>query len=71
MIKIIFYIIVIVFAVSYFFPSDKEEIVEKNQDEIRLENASSSGKACVNTLGRGVYRDKSLYWKLDTCNVPN
>jgi len=71
MIKMIFYIIIIVVAVSYFFPSDKDEIVEKNQDEIRLENASTGQKACVNTLGRGVYSDKSLSWKLDKCNVPN
>ncbi len=36
----------------------------------RLENATQSQKNCVNTLGQGVYKDKSLSWKLDNCNVP-
>ena len=42
----------------------------KSRDEIRLENADSSQKACVKTLGQGVYKDKSLSLKLDSCNVP-
>ena len=43
-----------------------------NDDEAkaRLENATQSQKNCVNTLGQGVYKDKSLSWKLDNCNVP-
>ena len=36
----------------------------------RLENATQSQKNCVNTFGQGVYKDKSLEWKLDNCNVP-
>ena len=43
-----------------------------NDDEAkaRLENATQSQKNCVNTLDQGVYKDKSLSWKLDNCNVP-
>tara|TARA_X000000950_G_scaffold251128_1_gene312291 strand:- start:1521 stop:1724 length:204 start_codon:yes stop_codon:yes gene_type:complete len=36
----------------------------------RLNKASQSQKACVETLGEGVYSYKSLSWKLDNCNVP-
>ena len=36
----------------------------------RLDNATQSQKNCVNTFGQGVYKDKSLEWKLDNCNVP-
>ena len=49
---------------------DNKKSKSKGSDEIRLENADSSQKACVKTLGQGVYKNKSLSWKLDSCNVP-
>ena len=77
MFKIIGWIILIVVAAAIFYPSDnknneitsKKTVIEINQDEIRLENATTDQKACVKTLGQGVYKNKSLSWKLDTCNV--
>ena len=36
----------------------------------RFVGATQDQKNCVNTLGQGVYKDKSLEWKLDSCNVP-
>ena len=72
------YIALFAIAYSYFFGSDKEVkktnenvIVKKSKDEIRLENANTEQKACVKTLGRGVYSNKSLKWKLDACHIPN
>ena len=38
--------------------------------EQRFNEATQDQKNCVNTLGQGVYKDKSLEWKLDNCNVP-
>ena len=67
--------ITIILFFSFFFliscdEADDKKSESKNPDEIRLENADSSQKACVKTLGQGVYKDKSLSWKLDSCNVP-
>ena len=42
---------------------DNKESKSKSAAEIRLENADSSQKACVKTLGQGVYKNKSLYWR--------
>ena len=78
MIRIIGWIILIVVVAGYFYQSndnDSKYVVEdgvakKSATEIRYENADSSQKACVKTLGQGVYKDKSLSWKLDSCNVP-
>ena len=41
-----------------------------NKVEERYNNATQGQKNCVNTLGQGVYKDKTLAWKLDSCNVP-
>ena len=67
--------ITIILFLSFFFliscdEADDKKSESKSPDEIRLENADSSQKACVKTLGQGVYKDKSLSWKLDSCNVP-
>lgn len=35
----------------------------------RLDRQTQSVKNCVETLGEGVYKDKSLTWKLDSCNA--
>jgi hypothetical protein len=42
----------------------------KRKIEQRYNAATQDQKNCVNTLGQGVYKDKSLKWKLDSCNVP-
>ena len=56
---------------SLFGDKDKGETgTKKLISEKRYENATQSQKNCVNTFGQGVYKDKSLEWKLDNCNVP-
>ena len=72
------YLALFAIAYAYFFGSDKETpkksenvIIKKSKEEIRLENANTEQKACVKTLGRGVYSNKSLKWKLDACHIPN
>ena len=46
-----------------------EKPKEKSTAEIRLEKQTQDVKNCVRTLGQGVYRDKSLSWKLNGCNA--
>ena len=48
-----------------------EKPKEKSIAEIRLEKQTQDVKNCVRTLGNGVYKDKSLSWKLDSCNATN
>ena len=48
------------------FNNDSDDSAAK----ARLEKATQSQKNCVDTLGQGVYKTKSLDWKLDNCNVP-
>ncbi len=62
-IKWIFLAIIGLAVIGFLFTNDDES-------KARLENATQSQKNCVNTLGQGVYKDKSLSWKLDNCNVP-
>ena len=62
-IKWIFLAIIGLAIIGFLFTNDDES-------NARLENATQSQKNCVNTLGQGVYKDKSLSWKLDNCNVP-
>ena len=42
---------------------------DKNSTQSRYYNATQDQKNCVNTLRQGVYKDKPLAWKLDSCNV--
>ena len=63
-IKWIFLAIIGLAIIGFLFTND-------DGSKARLENATQSQKNCVNTLGQGVYKDKSLSWKLDNCNVPN
>tara|TARA_B100001057_G_scaffold489095_1_gene574695 strand:- start:1052 stop:1276 length:225 start_codon:yes stop_codon:yes gene_type:complete len=51
--------------------NETEKPKEKTSAEIRLEKQSQSVKNCVRTFGQGVYKDKSLSWKLDGCNASN
>ena len=62
-IKWIFLAIIGLAVIGFLFTNDDES-------KARLENVTQSQKNCVNTLGQGVYKDKSLSWKLDNCNVP-
>ena len=62
-IKWIFLAIIGLAIIGFLFTNDDES-------NARLENATQSQKNCVNTFGQGVYKDKSLEWKLDNCNVP-
>ena len=50
---------------------ETEKPKEKSSSEIRLEKQTQDVKNCVRTLGQGVYKDKSLSWKLDSCNATN
>ena len=49
--------------------SESETPEEKTEIE-RFNEADQDQKNCVETLGNGVYSNKSLSWKLDSCNVP-
>ena len=61
----------LVFGVALFlFLTKNPEDTSQNEDTSRYDNANSDQKACVKTFGEGVYKDKSLEWKLDNCNVP-
>ena len=50
--------------------TQQEEQKKSNKVTTRYNNATQSEKNCVETLGQGVYKDKTLEWKLDNCNVP-
>ena len=54
-----------------FRQNETEKSKEKTSAEIRLEKQTQSIKNCVRTFGQGVYKDKSLSWKLDGCNTSN
>ena len=64
-IKWIFLVIIGLGVIGTVFTNDEDD-----GSKARLENATQSQKNCVNTFGQGVYKDKSLEWKLDNCNVP-
>ena len=73
MFKIIGWILLIFAVVVFFFGRSGDNEVktyEKSANEIRYEKTTSDQKACIKTLGQGVYKDKSLSWKMDSCNVP-
>ena len=50
---------------------ETEKPKEKSPAEIKLEKQTQDVKNCVQTLGQGVYKNKSLSWKLDSCNANN
>ena len=66
-IKWIFLVIIGLGIIGTIFTNDNDN---DDESKARLENATQSQKNCVNTFGQGVYKDKSLTWKLDNCNVP-
>ena len=51
--------------------NETEKSKQKSPAEIRLEKQTQDVKNCVQTLGQGVYKNKSLSWKLDSCNASN
>ena len=73
--KKLFLFILLSFMISFLTScsdNDKtEKPKEKSPAEVRLEKQTQDVKNCVRTLGNGVYKDKSLSWKLDSCNATN
>lgn len=67
-IKWIFFAIIGLGIIGVLFINDDETIDDKSMN--RLENATQSQRNCVNSFGQGVYKDETLEWKLDNCNVP-
>jgi hypothetical protein len=65
-IKYLFLAIIFFGIIGIVFNNDSDDSAAK----ARLEKATQSQKNCVDTLGQGVYKTKSLDWKLDNCNVP-
>ena len=72
-IKGIFFIIILLIIAGQFFTEDNkqtDQIDNKATDQIdRYSEATEDQKNCIRTLGNGVYKDRSLEWKLDSCNV--
>jgi len=64
---IVLILFIIFYGIGYIF--DKDDTVQKTDDETRLERQTQDVKNCVRTFGQGVYRDKSLSWKLHNCNA--
>ena len=64
---ILFVIFLILAGIGTLFNND--DTVQKTDDETRLERQTQDVKNCVRTFGQGVYRDKSLSWKLHNCNA--
>ena len=68
---IAFVIFLIFGAIGSFFDGNDEEVgTKKLLSKSRYENATQSQKNCVRTFNQGVYKNKSMTWKLDNCNVP-
>ena len=64
-IKYLFLAIIFFVIIGIVFNNDGNDITAKT----RLEKATQSQKNCVRTFNQGVYKNKSLKWKLDNCNV--
>ena len=74
MFRMLGWLVIIIIAVAYFFPSDEKKenaTVEVNQDEMRLESATTEQKACVKTLGQGVYKISLCLGSLIVVTSPN
>ena len=72
-IKWIFLIIIGLGVIGTVFTNDGEKKTatksKKSKEELRYDNQTRDVKNCVRTLYNGVYKDKSLTWKLDSCNA--
>lgn len=63
--------IAIIYLIFQIMSPSPEKVIQKSSSETKLERQTQDVKNCVRTLGQGVYKDKSLSWKLDSCNATN
>ena len=64
-------VIYLIFQIMTPMSPSPKKVIQKSSAEIKLERQTQDVKNCVRTLGQGVYKDKSLSWKLDSCNATN
>ena len=64
-------IIFMLYQIMTVMSPSPEKVIQKSSSETKLERQTQDVKNCVRTLGQGVYKDKSLSWKLDSCNATN
>ena len=64
-------VIYLIFQIMTPMSPSPKKVIQKSSAEIKLEKQTQDVKNCVRTLGQGVYKDKSLSWKLDSCNATN
>ena len=64
-------VIAVIYLIFQIMSPSPEKVIQKSSSEIKLERQTQDVKNCVRTLGQGVYKDKSLSWKLDSCNATN
>mgnify|MGYP006231901187 FL=1 len=60
-------LIAVLYMLNALFSSPEKK--SKSAAELKLERQTQDVKNCVQTLGKGVYKDKSLSWKLSNCNA--
>ncbi len=64
-------VIAVIYLIFQIMSPSPEKVIQKSSSETKLERQTQDVKNCVRTLGQGVYKDKSLSWKLDSCNATN
>jgi len=64
-------VIYLIFQIMTPMSPSPKKVIQKSSAEIKLEKQTQDVKNCVRTLGQGVYKDKSLSWKLNSCNATN
>ena len=62
-------VIYLIFQIMTPMSPSPKKVIQKSSAEIKLEKQTQDVKNCVRTLGQGVYKDKSLSWKLNSCNA--
>ena len=63
--------IAVIYLILQIMSPPPKKVIQKSSSETKLERQTQDVKNCVRTLGQGVYKDKSLSWKLDSCNATN
>ena len=63
--------IAVIYLIFQIMSPPPKKVIQKSSSETKLERQTQDVKNCVRTLGQGVYKDKSLSWKLDSCNATN
>jgi len=61
--------IAVIYLIFQIMSPSPKKVIQKSSAEIKLERQTQDVKNCVRTLGQGVYKDKSLSWKLNSCNA--